>query len=1111
MKSRTLKCITAITLFAALAVPVRLAAQHTRHKPREIRTSGGPSSGSVAVGTHPLNNAVARGGAHTPTPDSNAPNCFGECYNSGANDINANGVVTGISQDGAINPITGLLEFDTVVWKDGQIINLGTFGGNWSYANATNNRGQVAGFALNTTPDSITTDVLATGNGSSGARATPPFAAKLSSETLAGARGEPGDGRHGDDVAPSDSEQVDVFGAAQQDYLHRAYPAAEVSVKDTLNAQKAWTNIKAKGLAIGQNDPGSWTLIGPSIANFPAILTFSGHDYTTSGRASALAIAPNCSQAQCRIYVGAAGGGIWRADNGLATSPNWTFVSGSFTTNAIGTMTLDPSDPTGNTLYVGTGEPNASGDSEAGFGIYKTTDGGDTWTHLAASTSIASQPGCGATPTIGPYSGPAFDARSISSIVINGSTIYVGSARGVRGVAVPTGGTFSLNPNFPPIGIWKSTDGGSNFTLIGNPTAVCLNPLLPGGAVISSFGSGRGVNHVEVDPNTASTIYAAAFGTGIFRSPDSGSNWDKIFNPGTTSSIGRTEFAATALDATHTRVYVGDGANSSTLTAFYRSDNATRPVSELFDGTSNVGWKNLTSSDRTNPYYATFNYCTGQCWYDNFVVTPPGHPDEVFLGGSYQYGEYGFRSNGRAVLRSTNAGEKFTDMTWDATIAPAPAGSCCDPTPYAPNGIHPDQHALVVNPNNTGMFFESSDGGVVRSSGRFTDISSQCDSRPLSAPSLAACHNLLSSVPSHLHSSNKGLSTLQFSTLSVDPTNAKHLMGGTQDNGTFETYGSPVTWPQIIYGDGGESGFDSGNPAIRFNQFFLGFTDTNFQNGDPTKWVVISGPILQSHERINFYWAELMDPKVSGTMYTGLQHVWRTLDNGGSQSYLEANCPEFTTPGDDPACGDWVQLGGGNGDLTSSYWGDRDLTLGVGSIVSQVERWPGDTSSMWASTDSGRLFITNNADATNPDDVTYTRLDSLASNDPNRYISSIYIDPANKNHAWISYSGYNAHTPSTPGHVFEVTYNPGAGTATWTDLSYNLGDLPVTDLVRDDKTGDLYAANDFGVTRLANGVTAWTATNGMPMVEVSHLTIVPGGRLLYAATHGRSAWSLTLP
>src|SRR5438132_4874112 len=249
------------------------------------------------------------------------------------------------------------------------------------------------------------------------------------------------------------------------------------------------------------------------------------------------------------------------------------------------------------------------------------------------------------------------------------------------------------------------------------------------------------------------------------------------------------------------------------------------------------------------------------------------------------------------------------------------------------NGIHPDQHALVVNPNNTGMVFVSSDGGVVRSSGRFTDISSQCDLRPLSAPSLVACHNLLSSVPSHLFSSNKGLSTLQFSTLSVDPTNTKHLMGGTQDNGTFETYGSAAFLRQIIYGDGGESGFDIGNPAIRFNQFFFPFTDVNFQNGDPTKWVVISGPLAQSGERVEFYWPELMDPKVSGTMYTGLQHVWRTLDNGGSQSNLEAHCPEFTTPGDEPACGDWVQLGGVNGELMSSYWRVRVLKSWVRSSV----------------------------------------------------------------------------------------------------------------------------------------------------------------------------------
>ena len=293
-------------------------------------------------------------------------------------------------------------------------------------------------------------------------------------------------------------------------------------------------------------------------------------------------------------------------------------------------ITLDPSDPTGNTLYVGTGEPNGSGDSNAGLGIYKSTDGGDSWTHLAANTSVAAAMGCGATPVIGPYSGPAFDGRSISSIVVDGNTLYVGSARGVLGDGVPSGGEFSQNPNFPPVGLWKSINGGATFTLIGSPVPVCNNPLLPGGAFLSSFGSLRGVNHVELDPSASSTVYAGVFGRGIRRSTDSGATFAQIFKPASSSSADRTEFAATHLSNGKTRIYAGDGANSSTSTAFYRADDATQTASGLFDGTNNTAaWKNLTSSDRTNPYYATFNYCTGQCVYDNFVVSPPGHPDEV--------------------------------------------------------------------------------------------------------------------------------------------------------------------------------------------------------------------------------------------------------------------------------------------------------------------------------------------------------------------------------------------------------------------------------------------------------------------------------------------------
>src|SRR5262249_56047325 len=98
-------------------------------------------------------------------------------------------------------------------------------------------------------------------------------------------------------------------------------------------------------------------------------------------------------------------------------------------------------------------------------------------------------------------------------------------------------------------------------------------------------------------------------------------------------------------------------------------------------------------------------------------------------GGSYQYSEYGFRSNGRAVVRSTDAGEHWSDMTWDATTEPNSPPNCCNPNPIAPNGFHPDQHALVVNPNNSGEFIEASDGGLIHSSGQFADISSQCDDR----------------------------------------------------------------------------------------------------------------------------------------------------------------------------------------------------------------------------------------------------------------------------------------------------------------------------------------------------------------------------------------------
>ncbi len=187
----------------------------------------------------------------------------------------------------------------------------------------------------------------------------------------------------------------------------------------------------------------------------------------------------------------------------------------------------------------------------------------------------------------------------------------------------------------------------------------------------------------------------------------------------------------------------------------------------------------------------------------------------------------------------------------------------------------------------------------------------------------------------------------------------------------------------------------------------------------------------------------------------------------GSMTLAEfrQHCNEWT--GDfTVVCGDWAPLGSTR--LTNAAFGDR-----AGGNVVAVERATADTSTLWAATSTGRVFISKNADADPASSVSFTRLTRSRRTIPNRSVSSIYIDPANANHAWVSYSGFSATTPPTPGHVFSVTYDPGAGTATWTSLDGvsggPLGDIPVTDLVRDDVTGDLYAGTDYGVMRLASG------------------------------------------
>ncbi len=144
--------------------------------------------------------------------------------------------------------------------------------------------------------------------------------------------------------------------------------------------------------------------------------------------------------------------------------------------------------------------------------------------------------------------------------------------------------------------------------------------------------------------------------------------------------------------------------------------------------------------------------------------------------------------------------------------------------------------------------------------------------------------------------------------------------------------------------------------------------------------------------------------------------------------------------------------------------------------------------------------------------------DPTAGPTPNRFVTAIYVDPKDPNHAWVTYSGFNAKTPATPGHVFEVRYVPGASTFRLLDGNEprdRMGDIPATSIAVSD-SGTIYVGTDYGCVA-SKGDGSWRQCgSGLPHMPVADLIYVrdqmrppyKGKERLYAATHGQGVWEL---
>jgi hypothetical protein len=766
--------------------------------------------------------------------------------------------------------------------------------------------------------------------------------------------------------------------AADDEWMNHTIPGETIPSAVIAASSRDWARMN--GRADWGNGGARWKPLGPTWAKaLPnpyrdrAVYNAGTPDF--SGRTVDVVVDPTCGGGrqrgqsrqgdrgrgndECRMWIANANGGVWRTGDALDDQPQWEYLSRSFGHNNIASLELDPNDSRNDTIWAGTGEPNACGSGcEAGVGLFKSTDGGDSWQGPSGQTSGAA---CGPAPNPSPCN--AFYNRAVGSIQVkpgDSNVIFAASGRAIRGLTSNCcGGADALIPGAAHFGLYRSLDGGRSWELVHQGAAALCTAAHPDTVSLSGTPcSPRGARRVRFDPVDPNTVYVGFFGRGIWRSRQNGApgTFEQIMLPVTAvpttagGGLERPEFDVVALPGGETRMYVGVGGGAGANARFRRND-AVRATAAAAVQTS---WIDLSSSAEDTPGFTSWAYCDPQCSYDNFVFAPAAHfpnsgatVDTVYLSGDNAYNENNWgpnspraflgdgpvcdpggthpcgRDSGRGVALSTNAGVHFTDMTEDTSDQ------------FYPAALHPDHHALTVNPTNWRQFFEVGDGGVIRSNGTFVDDSGDCTNpKGYTATRLTFCQLMLSRVPEKLTTINKSLRTLHFYQIDYSPFDFRTIVGGTQDNGSWERGDAPGSgtngfdsptlpgfgvgidtdefpserecldrgrgddddnddngnrgsggeqvWVNTNIADGGHNGFDLGDPCFRLSGFQQGQTMVSYdpKNQMDMNWTSDTHFVFYGSELNAFIGVANDDNTHLHWLWSAREHVFRSTNQG---------------------------------------------------------------------------------------------------------------------------------------------------------------------------------------------------------------------------------------